>query len=171
MYARHSAWLNATPEKSEKPRRELYTEDSPYVTPVELNEYEAHLVGLWHEAGTVSQSGMGLAPLEWGQIIIWADRFYSDEEVEWVKSPSNRWMPILSHVRTLTDGELQIIRQLSQEYCSEYSQASDPQRECPKIVFVDEVDGKSESARFGEAFKMMFGKKADEPKYTVEPRK
>lgn len=139
----------------------MYAEGSPFLTPIELNEYESYLVGLWHEAGTVGQGGMGLAPLTWQEIVAWSDRFFTEESVEWVQSPSRRWMPLLLYVPTLSDWELQTIRAMSQEYCAEASENS-PSRPCPKEVVIEHVskeDAYSESMKLKEALLEMFGKK------------
>lgn len=135
----------------------MYVEGSPYLELPCLDPYESHLVSLWYECGTVYQGGMGIAPLEWGQIIQWADRMFSEDVVEWVKSPTKRWMPVVTKQYTLLDYELQIIRQLSQEYCAEYSQASSPHRPCPKELSITEVDALANSVAIENAFIEMFG--------------
>lgn len=135
----------------------MYVEGSPYLDLPYLDPYESQLVSYWYEVGTVSQAGMGLAPLTWQELTAWADRMFSEDVVEWVKSPTKRWMPIITKQHTLLDYELQIIRQLSQEYCSEYSQASSPSRPCPKELSVAEVDSLANSTAMGNAFLEMFG--------------
>jgi len=105
----------------------------------------------------VAQGGMGLSPLDWTQIVAWSERMYSSDTVEWVKSPTKRWMPVVTTQNTLMDYELQIIRQLSQEYCSEYSQASSPQRSCPKELSTEEFDSLENSNAINNAFIELFG--------------
>lgn len=153
---RHLAWLSVTPEKAEKPRRESYHEDSPYLQLISLTDYELHLVGLWQEAGSVGQGAGGLTPLAWSEVVSWSDKFYSEESLEWVQSPTKRWMPVVSKTSTLLDYELKIVRDLSQEYCSEYADTSS-HRECPKYVEADEVDSLMESTAMGDALMSMFG--------------
>lgn len=148
------AWLNATPEKSEITRREMYSEDSPTVQPIDLTSYEAHLIALWHECGTISSNGMGISALPWEVISKWAELFYSENIIEFVETPDKHYAPVIIKQLTLLDYELQIIRQLSQEYANEYSQASDKSRPCPKQVVVEEIskeDAFAESMRFKEA--------------------
>lgn len=60
----------------------------------------------------------------------------------------------------LVDWELDQIRKLSQEYASEYSQASSPQRECPTPIFLDEVSEDAAMANadaMAEGFRNLFG--------------
>lgn len=105
------AWLNATPEGDKKSRRESFqagSGDSPFLLLPELNEAE-YLIGYWHEAGTVSSSGMGLSPLSWQEIRAWR----------------------LENKLNLHPFELQAIRTLSQEYAGEYGQASEKDRPAP----------------------------------------
>ena len=134
----------------------MYQEGSPYLELIGLDEYEKHLVNLWYEAGAVGTSGMGVGALTWSELTVWADRFFSETYVEWVKSPTRRWMPITVKQYTLLDYELHIIKFLSQEYASEYSQ-NDPKRPCPKEIDVGQVDGVAESTAMGNAFISMFG--------------
>ena len=115
-----------------------------------------HLVGLWQEAGSVGQGAGGLTPLAWAEVVLWSDKFYSEEYIEWVQSPTKRWMPIISKTSSLLDYELKIVRDLSQEYCSEYAD-TDPHRECPKHVEAEEVDSLMESTALGDAFMSLFG--------------
>lgn len=146
MYVRHNAWLNATPDGQKdnpQPRRTKYAEGSPYLSPPDLNSYEEYLVSLWREAGTASQKGMGIDVLEWSELIAWAERFYSETIIEWVKNPDNKRhkpVPILIKYCTLPDVDLQIIRQMSQEYCWMAHEATDPKCECPKEVRVEDDD-------------------------------
>lgn len=135
----------------------MYVEGSPYLELCELTEYEKYLVSLWYESGAVSTNGMGVGALTWAELTCWADRFFSETYVEWVKSPTRRWMPIALKQHTLLDYELHIIKFLSQEYASEYSAASDPKRQCPKEIDIEQVDGKAESVAMGNAFISLFG--------------
>lgn len=112
---------------------------------VSLSSFERHILELWYEAGTVSQGAAGVLALEWESIIAWANQFYSEHYVEWVEHPRHSlrhkrvYTPLLLKQCTLLDVELQLIRRLSQEYASEYQEASDPKRECPKTIHLDEI--------------------------------
>lgn len=170
------AWLNATPEKAECPRRETYTEGSPYLELPLLSEYEQSLVGYWFEAGTVEQTGSGLTSLSWQEIVAWANQFYKQPYVEFVEHPrhSNRhkrtYTPVVIDQCALLDWELQMIKKLSQEYAAEYSQASSPSRECPKVIFLDEVsedDALANANAMADAFKTMFGSDSSGPSVEV----
>jgi hypothetical protein len=72
-------------------------------------------VNLLHEAGLVSQTGMGVAPLEWKEICAWLD----------------------ATELSLSVWEKLTIKTLSEAYAAEYNQASDPNRAAP-FVYVDE---------------------------------
>lgn len=167
MYSRHLAWLNATPEKAEKPRRELYTEGSPYLNLPPLSEYEQSLIGHWMQAGTVEQTANGLIALSWQEVNSWANRFHKDSFIELIEHPrqsarhKKTYSAVVVERCSLVDWELDQIKKLSQEYASEYSQASKPDRACPTTIFIDDVsedDAIANAKKIREAFKMMFGK-------------
>lgn len=106
----------------------------PILEPLPLSSYEEYLVSLWREAGTVSQKGMGIDALDWTELIAWSERFYSETLIEWVVNPSNKRhkpVPLLIKYCTLPDIDLQIIRQMSQEYCWMSQEATDPRCPCP----------------------------------------
>lgn len=72
-----------------------------------------YLIQLWHNAGTVSSSGMGIGRLTWQEIDGWLgvrDKIGDPKLLCW---------------------EVEIIRNLSEEYASEYNLASDKKREAP----------------------------------------
>lgn len=137
-----------------------------------LSDYEQSLVRYWIESGQVSQTANGPIPLTWVEIDAWANRFYSEQYIEWVEHPRPLRSDGLSDKRcktvttpvavtqcTLTDWELQMIKRMSQEYVSEYSQ-NDPSRPCPKEVVIDDLteDDKLANANaFESAFKSLFG--------------
>lgn len=119
----------------------------PILEPLPLSSYEEYLVSLWREAGTVSQKGMGIDALEWTELIAWSERFYSDTLIEWVKNPDNKRhkpVPLLIKYCTLPDVDLQIIRQMSQEYCWMSQEATDPLCACP--IEVEEFEMSEEQA-------------------------
>jgi broad specificity phosphatase PhoE len=74
-----------------------------------------YLVSLLNEAGLVSQTGMGVAPLEWPHI--------------------ESWLNVTE--LSLTVWEKLTIKNMSEAYAGEYNQASDPNRPAP-YVHVDE---------------------------------
>lgn len=113
----------------------------PILEPLPLSSYEEYLVSLWREAGTVSQKGMGIDALDWTELIAWSERFYSDTLIEWVRNPDNKRhkpVPLLIKYCTLPDVDLQIIRQMSQEYCWMSQEATDPRCACP--IDVEELE-------------------------------
>lgn len=111
---------------------------------------------MWQEAGSVGQGAGGLTPLAWSEVVSWSDKFYSEDSTEWVQSPTKRWMPIVTKVCSLLDYELKIVRDLSQEYCSEYADTS-LNKECPKHIEAEEVDSMMESTALGDALLSLFG--------------
>ena len=139
-------WLNANHESAKKPRRELYTQGSPYLQLPPLSDYEQNLVKYWFSCGTVQQTSAGLIPLDWPSIISWATYFHKRVDIEVVEHPriDKRYKPTYSAVAVegcnLTDWEIEQIRALSEEYVSEYSAAgSDEKRECPTPIFLDDI--------------------------------
>jgi hypothetical protein len=169
---KHVAWLNVTPDKHDKSRRDSRIEGSPETELPFLTQYEQTLVSYWIEAGQVTSLGTGLAPLTWAEIQAWAKQFYTEQYVEWVEPPRPlradgqpderfraRPIPLLATQCVLTDWELQMIKRMSQEYVAEYSQ-NDPSRPCPKEVILDDIteDDKLANANaFESAFKSLFG--------------
>ena len=150
---------------------------------VDLDEYEQHLIKLWREVGSVSQGGMGVASLVWDEIIKWADKFYLVDKIVMVPRKIIKTtektvrgkpkievetiveeIPIVVKQSSLEDYELEIIMQLSREYCAEYSEASDPLRPCPKEIFLDEVtqeDAIENANAIQDMFMKNWGRQAD----------
>lgn len=90
---------------------------------------------------------MGIDALDWTELIAWSERFYSDTYIEWVKNPDNKRhkpVPLLVKYCTLPDVDLQIIRQMSQEYCWMASEATDPRCPCP--IEVEELEMSEEQS-------------------------
>lgn len=110
-----------------------------------LSEYEQSLVGHWMQVGQVQQTSSGLISLEWPQIIAWADRFHRESHVEMIEHPRHSkrhkrtYTPVLVEKCTLLDWELEQIKMLSNEFVAEYSQASNPSRQCPTPIFIEDV--------------------------------
>lgn len=91
--------------------------------------------------------------------------------MEWLEQPNQMesappmLTPVVIERCSLVDWELDQIKKMSQEYASEYSQASNPSRECPKPIFLDEVSEDAALANadaMAEGFKALFGKVADQ---------
>lgn len=156
-----NAWLNAVPDGQKgdpKPRRSQFPEGSAYLDPPHLSSYEEHLVGLWREAGTISQKGMGIGALDWDVLIAWAERFYSDSFIEWVKNPDNKRhkpIPLIIKYCTLPDIDLQIIRQMSQEYVWMSHEATLPNYPCPKEILTEEVDAEANAEDIYDGLKSL----------------
>lgn len=81
--------------------------------PVDEAQY---LIELWHEAGTIESSGMGISRLSWAEIGGWLKvREFKEEP-------------------PLTSWEIDTVRKLSEEYSSEYNLASQKDRPAPYEV-------------------------------------
>jgi hypothetical protein len=115
------------------------------------------------QVGTYQQTSGGLVSLDWQEIIAWANHFHKEVVVEMIEHPRHSpkhkrtYNAVVIERCTLVDWELEQIKKLSQEYSSEYSQAIDPNRECPKPIFLDEVsedDALANSKAIAEGLKM-----------------
>lgn len=95
---------------------------------------------------------MSVASLVWSEIIAWAERFYHEDVIVRVDN-----IPMIIRRSVLEDFELEIIMQLSREYCDEYHSASDPQRACPKEIFLDDVDEMANADAILEGFMSLWG--------------
>lgn len=137
IYVKHQAYLNTTPSGEEQPRKTKYPLGSPYLDRTLLSPYAESLLILWQEAGTVAQGGQINSGLTWLEITSWANRFYSEECIEWVLSPNNRYVPINKTKCILMDYELILIKDISQTYAYELSCTS-PTRECPIVLKVED---------------------------------
>lgn len=62
-----SAWLQKTPKGAHATNAELYNVGLP-----DINEDTAYLPVMLEEIGTVTQTGMGVAPLSWQEIQAWS---------------------------------------------------------------------------------------------------
>ena len=134
---RHLAWLHAVPEKAKESRQKSIkatSEDSLLLVMPELGEAE-YLVPLVMEAGLVEQSGTGIVALSWKEIESW-------QNVTGVK---------------LHTWEATILRQMSEAYASEFSQASDRNRPAPysKAIETEEIDREAVSNKLRNIFKSM----------------
>lgn len=144
----------------------MYTEGSPYRELPSLSEYEQSLIQHWFACGTVTQTGSGIVSLLWGEILKWAKHFHKRVDIELVEHPrqsarhKRAYSAVVVESCNLLDWELEQIKKLSEEYTSEYSAASNPQRECPTPIFLDEVseeDASKNADAMADAFKVLFG--------------
>lgn len=132
---------------------------------------------------------MGVAPLVWGEVIDWANQFYSEDFLVFVPKTSTKTttklvrgkeksqtetivedFPVVLKRCVIEDYELEIIMQLSREYCDEYHSASEPARACPKEIFLEDVDPIAESDALLEAVKAMWGHNSELTKTEVIPK-
>jgi hypothetical protein len=121
---RQLAWLRATPEGQEKSRWTQYVEQDVEVPLPNIEGWE-YLVSLLDNAGTILQTGMGVAPLTWQELESWKN-VYSQELVCWKFS---FW-------------ELSTMKDMSYAYCAELGQASDknrPQPYSPTVIDREEI--------------------------------
>lgn len=141
--------MNATPEKSKKSRKEAFmelSEDHSSLALPDIWDYK-HIVEYWHEVGTFLSGMSGIIPLTWEEI--------------------NNWKNTLS--LDISNWELLLIKRLSAEYCAEFNQASDRQREAPYSVAVEEIDYVAQSNSFKSILRSFRRKKDDsEDRYEVE---
>lgn len=143
------AFYGATPEKQKSSRWEQIQnkqlrqreEDGSAVlaqTEIHLPEVPSpwtSLVGLFSLSGQVSQTGMGLCPLSWAEI----QAFIEVNELD------------------LTLYEKELIKKMSEAYCSEHHAASDPKRPAPykPEVEEDEVDNIGKALGFMEQLRLL----------------
>lgn len=114
------AWLHAVPEGQKKSRMATLraaNDDQPSLKLPDVGE-GAYIVGMVHEAGLVSSSGMGVVPLSWQEIDAW---------IRVTESVPQLWERLL-------------IRELSEAYVAEFNQASEKGRESPWSPPVEEVE-------------------------------
>lgn len=111
------------PEEQQKSRWAQYTEREIEIPLPEIEGYE-HLLPLLESAGTILQTGMGIAPLTWQELESW-ERSYSKEIDCW----------------ELSYWELNTIKDMSYAYCAELGQATSKTREAPfKEAVIDRED-------------------------------
>lgn len=124
-------------------------EGSPFLVMPDI-ESEAYLVRLWEEAGVVDTSGMGVTRLSWKEIEAWLNVREMRGELP------------------LTSWEIETVRKLSEEYATEYSAATDVDREAPYVVeSIEQVDRPAVMNKF-KSILGTFKKADDGPRYTVE---
>lgn len=122
----------------------MHTEGSPFLELPSLSEYEHSLVETWFAAGTVQNTGQGIAPLTWNELTSWVQHFHREVSVEMVEHPRHSkrhkrtYSPVVIERYSLTDWELQQIKLMSQEYVGEYY-STEPSRPCPKPVYIEDL--------------------------------
>lgn len=111
LYARHLAWLHATPRDDKKSRKEQLESSTARAHLLELPEVgvAGYLLTLWWEAGTVSKNAGGIDGLTWTEIESW---------VRTVELDLSLW-------------EKLTIKSISDAYANEYSLGSDKDRPAP----------------------------------------
>lgn len=143
MYCRHLAWLHAVPEKAKESRQKSIkaaNEDSFLLKMPELDESE-YLLPMLFEAGLVSQSGMGIAPLSWQEIQAWQN-----------------CTGVVLHT-----WEVCTLKQMSEAYAGEFSSASKPDAAAPYQYaaeeFVEqEIDHEAVCNKLHNAFRSLMQK-------------
>ena len=127
------AWLHATP-KDDKLSRFAQFKARDHKSP-QLNfpdlEGAGYLLDLWREAGTVTQTGMGIAGLDWPAITSWANDRFSVPSLRYVDVGDGISIPMTFLECSLSDWEKLAIFHMSGAYASEYSQASERDRPAP----------------------------------------
>ena len=123
MYVRQLGWLHATPEGSKKTRLATFKsadENHPSLRLPEIEQEHAagYLIGLLHEAGLMSSNGMGPVPLSWSEIESW---------IRCTELDLSLW-------------ERLTIKNLSEEYVGELSQATAKDRPAPFRHVEDEEE-------------------------------
>lgn len=122
---------------------------SPFLLLPRVDE-ELYLLKLWEEAGSVETNGMGISKLSWEEIRAWLD----------VRNRRGE-MPLSSF-------EIETVRELSEEYVSEYYAASDTDREPPYGgESIEQLDRDAVAKKVSNVFDA-FKRDKDEPKYIVE---
>jgi hypothetical protein len=138
---RHLGWLHATPDGSKKSRLSLFKErdeDSTFIILPEVGS-AGYLTRLLSEAGMYSSNGMGAQPLSW-------------QEIEaWLKCTE----------LNLTVWEKLIIKEMSEAYVGEYSQASAKDRSAPYLHVPEEIDRTAVANKVLSAFRSFMRKKPE----------
>lgn len=132
---RHLAWLNATPDGSKKSRRKAFKEQDEEAPILELPEIEdagRHLMSYLFEAGVATSNGMGIVPLSWQEIDAW---------IEVTGLPLSTW-------------EKLTLKEMSEAYVNEFTQASEKDRPAPYIRPVEEeqIDRKAVADKLRNVF-------------------
>jgi hypothetical protein len=132
---RHLAWLNATPDGSKKSRLKSFKEQDEDHNLLNLPEIvgASHLLSYLMEVGVAMSSGMGLMPLSWQEIDSW---------LRVTELPLTTWEKI-------------VLRELSETYVNEYSQASEKDRPAPYVHRVDEIDRAAVSDKLKSVFRSL----------------
>lgn len=105
----------------------------------------SYLMNLLSEAGMISQTGMGIAPLTWTEIRSW---------LECTQLELSTW-------------ELITLREMSCAYAGEYSSASDKSAPPPYTAHVEEIDRAGITNKIQNLLRARMSRK-DGPKYLEE---
>lgn len=132
---RHLAWLNAVPEGSKKSRLKSFRDQDEDSIALILPEVDhgRHLLDYFTEAGVAMSTGMGLMPLSWQEIESW---------LSVTELPISTW-------------EKLTLREMSDAYVSEYSQASAKDRPAPYVHRVEEIDREAVSDKLKSVFRSL----------------
>lgn len=132
---RHLAWLNATPEGSKKSRLKAFREQDEESNFLKLPPMEGadHLVGYLMESGIAMSNGMGLTPLTWQELESW---------LRVTGLPLSTWEKLM-------------LREMSEAYVNEFSQASAKDRPAPYVYTVDEIDREAVSDKLKSLFRSL----------------
>lgn len=131
------------PEKAKESRQKSIkaaNEDSFLLKMPDVAEGE-YLIPMLFEAGLVSQSGMGVAPLSWQEIQAW---------LNCTGLQLHTW-------------EVTTLKQMSEAYAGEFSQASKPEAEAPykyapEEYVEQEIDHEAVCNKLKSAFKSLMQK-------------
>lgn len=110
-YVRYLAWLDSTPEKQKKTRRQAFGADSVE----EPESAGAWLVHLAQECGLTAIGSFGVEPISWADVAAWAESV----------GEHGRWVRIM-------------VRRLSMAYVEQYSKSSDPACPSPLVTDIEE---------------------------------
>lgn len=112
--------------------------DKEMEPPLPEVEGHEHLISLLENAGTILQTGMGIAPLTWQELESW-ERCYSKE--------INCW--------ELSFWELNTLKDMSYAYCAELGNARDKTRPAPYTPPVPkEIDRAAVATQVMDVFKL-----------------
>lgn len=130
---RHLAWLNATPEGSKKSRLKEFREADENANLLNLPETEgaSHLISYLMEAGIAMSNGMGITPITWQEMESW---------LRVTELPLSTWEKLM-------------LRELSETYVNEYSQASAKDRPAPYVHNVENIDREAVSDKLKSLFR------------------
>lgn len=107
---------------------------SPFLILPEIFDGYEYLIEYWQEAGAIGCSGEGVTKLSWQEIEAWLNVKYRNEKFGRVRRNSRRKRCGMQSPWLLADWEIDAVRRMSEEYASEYNQASDKSRPAPYVA-------------------------------------